>query len=275
MALVERLAVVDRDHHVLQAVPRGDVVVHVAGTDHAHAHALGEGHEGVVAGTVAVDEIVLQLDEDVRRAEPTHEPAQRLLRLALLAFGEEPRDAPLAAAAEGDEAAGMLFQPPHRQERVEAALLLRYRILLFETEGVARKPAEVGVTLTRLGQEGEMGAGAVLLQERDLETRDRPQPRFFGGPRELHRPKQAIVVGEGEGAVTLRNGRLDQLIEAGGAFEERVVGVQVQLHVGRVVEDRRGDGLGGVAGSTGAGRIGIHGALDVRAAGEELLAIGA
>ena len=101
-----------------------------------------------------------------------------------------------------------------------------------------------------------------------------PTPRTRRGPRELHRPEQAIVVGEGEGAVTLRNGRRDQLIEAGGAFEERVVGVQVQLHVRRVVEDRRGDGLGGVAGGTGAGRIGIHGALDGRAAGEELLAVG-
>ena len=248
--------------------------MHVAGTDHAHAHTLGEGHEGVVAGTVAEDEVVLQLDEDARPAEPAHESAQRFLCLVLLACGEELRDTPLATAAEGDETARVLFEPPHWQERVEAALLLRYRILLFETEGVAREPAEVGVAHTRLGQEGEVGAGAVLLKERDLETRDRPQPRFFGGPRELHRPEQAIVVGEGEGAVTLRNGRRDQLIEAGGAFEERVVGVQVQLHVRRVVEDRRGDGLGGVAGGTGAGRIGIHGALDGRAAGEELLAVG-
>ena len=70
----------DRDQHVLEPVAPGDVVVDVAGGDVAHPDVLRELDQARDPAGIAVDEVVLQLDEDLVGPEPVDVPPQDLLR---------------------------------------------------------------------------------------------------------------------------------------------------------------------------------------------------
>ena len=274
MALVEARAVADRDHHVLQAVPLADVVVDVAGADHAHAGRLGERDERLVARPVAVDVVVLQLDEDLIRPEPVEEPLERGRRL-----GGPPRlhqrgDAALAAAGQHDHPVGVTREVGEREHGVEAALLLRPGVSLAQAEGVAGEAAEVRVALAGLGQQGQVRAhlGALVelcagLDHGQLEAADRPQPGLLGRARELHRPEHALMVRQRQRAVALRARGQHDLVDARGALQQRVVAVGVQLDVRSAVEDLGGDGLGEVARRPRARRVRFDLGLDARAPG--------
>ena len=93
---VEGGAVADGDEDILEAVAFWPVVVDVAGGDVGDAHPVRQGDQRADALGVAVDQILLQLDGDVFRAEPLDIPAQG--RLGLASFG---RHRPGGRAARG------------------------------------------------------------------------------------------------------------------------------------------------------------------------------
>ena len=185
MAFVQRLAVADRHHHVLQAVAVALVVVHVPGADHAYAGALRQRHQRAVARAVTEDVVVLEFHEYAVRPKPAHEAAQRLLRVGVPPGLHQPRDVAFAAAGEHDQPCRVMLQLRDGDARVEPSLLLRRRLLLMQAEGDAGEAAEVGVALSRLRQQCEVGAGAVLavlavlLDGLQLQRGDRPQPRLL------------------------------------------------------------------------------------------------
>ena len=165
MGLVEGRAVADRDQHVLQPVPLACVVVHVAGADDAHAGPLGQPYERLVARSVAMDVVVLQLDEDLLRAKPADEARERGGGLSAPPRLHERRDAPLAATGEHDQPRRVTFERGKRRHGIGAARLLRAAVALAQPKGEAGEAAEVGVALARLGQQREVRAHlAVLVQ---------------------------------------------------------------------------------------------------------------
>ena len=215
-------------------------------------------HQRPVARPVAEDVVVLQLDEDIVAAEPVDEPSERLLRLGRAAGLHELRDASLAAAAQHDHALGVALELFNRDAGVEPARLLALVALLVEPEGDAGEMAEVGVAALRLRQQRQVRARLALVRLLDggeLQPRDRPQPRLLRGAGELHRPVQAVVIGERERAMALRLRRPHQLVDARRALQQRVVGVQVQLDVRRVVEHFERHGVERIARRERARRI--------------------
>ena len=163
VGLVEGRAMADRDQHVLQPVPFGRVVVHVTRAGHAHARPLGERDQRLVARAVAVDVVVLQLDEDLLRPEPAGEAVERRGRLGPAPGLHEGGDAPLAAPGEHDQPGRVALERGQRDHGVEASRLLRAAIGLAQPEGEAGEPAKVGVTLARLGQQREVRAHLAVL----------------------------------------------------------------------------------------------------------------
>ena len=98
--------------------------------------------------------------------------------------------------------------------------------------GVGEETAEVGVAPLRLAEKGQVvGLPVWAVRERDLGTGDGPQPPGAGALGELHRPVQAVVVGEGEGLISQLPRPQHQLLDMGSAFEEGEVGVGVELGV--------------------------------------------
>ena len=65
MAGIERRAVLDRDEHVLEPVAVARVVVDVARRDDAQLQVLRQLGQSPVAADIAVDEVVLELEEEV------------------------------------------------------------------------------------------------------------------------------------------------------------------------------------------------------------------
>src|SRR6478672_3642486 len=85
--------------------------------------------------------------------------------------------------------------------------------------------AEVAVAGLGLDQEGEVGAAG----QGQLAAGDGAQAGVVGGMGELERAGQAVVVGQREGLVTEAGGGQGQLLGLGGAVQEGVAGVGVQL----------------------------------------------
>ena len=250
----------DRNQHVLQLVPLARVVMHVAGPDDAHAGALGEPHERLVARAVAVDVVVLQLDEDLPGPEPADEARERDGRLGSPPGLHEGRDASLAAAGEHDQPRSVAFERGKRDHRVDASCLLRAAVGLAEPVGEAGEAAQVRVALARLGQQREVRAHLAViadvgccivfgggLRDGQFEAGDGAQPLGAGGACELHRPEHAVVVGERERRVALLDGGAHQLVGTRRTVEQRVVSVQVQFDVGDAVEHVGAEAPDGVA----------------------------
>ena len=272
VALVQRQAVLDRDQHVLQAAPVALVVVHVAGAHHRHARRRRQTHERAVARAVVEHQVVLQLDEDVVGAEPPDQALEFGGRVAQPADLGQAGDAARATAAEHDQPLAVRRQLLDGQAGVQPPRLFAGVALLLQAEGEAGEAAEVGVAALILGQQREVGSprqGVAVrrrigrMGQRQLQARDGAQPRLLGRAGELHGAEQAVVVGERQRAMALRPRRLDQLVDARRALQQRVVAVRVQLHVGSAVDRIRGQGVGGVPRGQGAGRVGLQPPLQI------------
>jgi hypothetical protein len=84
--------------------------------------------------------------------------------------------------------------------------------------GLGDQPAEVGVALRRLDEQGDVGAPG----EGDLGTGDRAKVERLRRMRELERSADTVVVGERERLVTEIGGPRGELLGQRGAVEERV-----------------------------------------------------
>ena len=156
VALVEGLAMLDRDENVLQLVSLALVVVHVAGADHLDASRRGERDQRLVARPVAEDEVVLQLDEDLVAAEPVDQLVELRASLAQLATRHQRGHAALAATGEHNQALGVVAQMAGPEPGVATPVLLLARVGETEAVGDAGEAAEVAVAATILRQQRQV-----------------------------------------------------------------------------------------------------------------------
>src|SRR6202011_4631155 len=108
VALLQRRAVPDGHHRVLQARAVGVVIVDVTGGHGGDAESPGQRGQGTVARPIPVDEIVLELHEDVLATEPVQPAAQCRLRGCGPPLADRDGDLALPAAGEADQAGAVL-----------------------------------------------------------------------------------------------------------------------------------------------------------------------
>ncbi len=229
---------------VLQPVPRALVVVDVARGDHAEPQLLGERGQAGDAARIPADQVVLQLEEGVASSETACQPPRGLAGVGNPPRIEQARHLPVAAPREHDEAGRL----PGERRRIE-----RHRVARARAVGFGDQAAEVGVALRGLGEEGQMDrAGGPVVEpvaQRQLDAGDRLETHGGTGLSKGHRAVQAIVVGDGERAVAQRGRPGRQLLRLGGAVQQRVAGVEVQLGIAGVavypIAPAHGAGLGG------------------------------
>ena len=212
---VERRVLADRHEGVLQVGAVARVRVDVAGGDRRDAEPLGEPRQPAVERAVVARQRALQLDAEGVAAEGSQQAAHR--RLVAHAAAR--------AAAEADEAGGVLGDVVQRDGGLGAVAL---RSVTRVRMGAGQQPAEVAPTGRVADEQREMA----LVVQRDLRPVDRPQPQRLRRLRELHRPRQRVVVGQRQRPVPPADRRRDELLGLGGAVEEGVRGVRVQLGVG-------------------------------------------
>ena len=215
----------DRDEGVLEGGAARVVGVDVAGRDAGHAEPGGELGEPAVAGAVVAPVGALQLDPEVVGAEGLQQPPaqpRRARRLAALPGARQ--QAVAGAAREADEPLGVGLDPLQRHPGLPGAAL---RALAGVGVRRGQQPAEVAVAGLALDQQGQVGAAL----EGQLGAGDRPHAALPAGDRELHRPPDPVVVGEGEGGVAVGRGGDGQLGRGRGAVQEGEGGVGVQLYV--------------------------------------------
>src|SRR5579875_2719444 len=75
--------------------------------------------------------------------------------------------------------------------------------------------------------------GVGVLSHRQLHAGNGLDAALPAQAGELERPMEIVPVGDGESPVPVVGSLLDQLPGMGGSFQERVVGVDVQLHIVR------------------------------------------
>jgi hypothetical protein len=233
---VERRVLADRHERVLQAGPRRLVRVDVAGRHARDAQPRGEIRQLAVAGAVVPVEGALQLDPE--RVGPEDGQQRAGGRRVVHAMGR--------AAREADQALGVLGEVVDRQQRPEHAAapgrVARVGMSAREqaTEvapagGVADQQRDVVrpalVVLAVEDRAVALLARRVGVDEVDLRAVDRPEPQRRGGLRELHRPRDAVVVGQRERLVAAVERRGDQLLRQRGAVQEREGRMAVELDV--------------------------------------------
>src|SRR5215207_4786906 len=170
MTAIQGGAVANGDQHVLKAVSLLTVIVDVAGGDRSQTGVCGEAAERGNAAGIAEDEVVLQLDGDIVRAEPLDILIEEVAGGAPAAIVDQARERAAPAAGEQNQSlrvfreqggieAGLpllVFFPDlaRRGEGGEAALQRD----IWSGVSSGDEPAEVGVPGDGLREEGEMGA---------------------------------------------------------------------------------------------------------------------
>jgi hypothetical protein len=224
LGLVERGAKPHGHERVLQARAARVVHVHVARRDRRHAEPFRERRQRAVARTVAAPERPLELDPETLGAEGGKQALSETLGLV-----EDPRldpacEQPVARAArEAYQALGVALELVERDARRERLAGVRTRAVVRERH----EPAQVAIAGAVLHEQGEVRA----VGEGQLGARDRLDPEALCGLGELHRAPEAVVVGERERGMAVHGGARDQLLGRGGAVQERVGRVRMQLDV--------------------------------------------
>ena len=220
VCLLQGLVVPDGDESVLEPMALGHVIVDVVGRDNVHSCRSSQSHETPVPGRVAVDQVLLKLDEDVVRSEPLHvAPKLRLGGVGPTA-GYEAGHPALRAAGEKDQPPGMLLQQRRIQPRVPS-------VAVHARPGRGEQVAEVGVATTGPRQEGQVGA----VREGYLRAGDGLDVDAVRDARELHRPAQVVVIGQGQRRVPELDGAGEKLLQERGALLKGVVAMAVQLDI--------------------------------------------
>src|SRR5438093_4634873 len=161
--------------------------------------------------------MVLELDVQPLSEDgaQTREVAARRIAFA---GARGPRQQPLGAPGEADDAFGVLA---HEIER-EARHGLFAGELAAADEAAEARPA--GVVLR---EQDEM----VAVDEAELGAEDGVKPALLRVLPETDGPVEAVRIGERERAESARERRVDEVLGMRGAVEERVVAVRVQLGV--------------------------------------------
>ena len=130
---------------VLEPVALRGVVVDVVGGDDVDAGVAGQREQVAVAGRVALEEVALQLDVDTIGPERLPPLPQQPLCSDAASVLRQPRQRPVAAAGEEDEAASVVDD----ERRVQA------RLTAVGGVGQGEQAAQVGVSLPRGSQQND------------------------------------------------------------------------------------------------------------------------
>ena len=224
----------------------GAQVVHVARADDRQAGLGGQRQEAGVDALVLVDAGVLQLDVDVLAPEDLHEAVELLARTGLIARQQRRARAPGEAAGQRDDAVGVGLEQ----------LVVDARLVVVALEVAERAELdEVVVAGRRLGQQRQVvpvalvgvHARAAVVDEVDLTAQQRLDAGLAGRAIELDRARHGAVVGDADGGHAELHRALDELRDAAGAVQHRVLGMDVQVGVTRHGRSHRRHILGGPA----------------------------
>src|SRR5918996_62259 len=100
MTAIQGGAVANGDQHILKTVPLLAVIVDIAGGDRSQTGVCGEATERGNAAGITKDEIVLQLDGDIVRAEPLDILVEEVAGGAPAAIVDQARECAAPAAGE-------------------------------------------------------------------------------------------------------------------------------------------------------------------------------
>ncbi len=200
------------------------------GGDDADAEARRQPGQRRVAFVVERVAMMGQLDADPLSAEPVHQVGQRPLRRVRAAVGK--RLAHTALATSGQDVpvpTGGLGQ------RVD--VVARLALLAAGQVRRGQLPRQPSVTFRAAGQHQQVRAGWIRLlgagarPQRQFGAEDGAQVEFGGRFGEPHRPVQAVVVGQRQGAQAQPGGLLDQFLRRAGPVEEAERRMRVQLGI--------------------------------------------
>src|SRR5829696_1163159 len=245
MTAIQGGAVANSDQHVLKTVSLLTVIVDVASGDRSQPGVCGEAAERGNTAGIAEDEVVLQLDGDVVRAEPLDILIEEVAGGAPAAIVDQARERAAPAAGEQNQSprvfreqggieAGLsllIFFPDRARWGEGGEVALRGDVWAGVRGG--NEPAEVGVPGDGLGEEGEMRA----IDEGQLGAGDRCDTSRPRGSCELHGAVEPVVIGDGQSSVTQIGGLANDLLWQGRAIEEGECGVKMELDVRRVMGD--------------------------------------
>ena len=223
------LAGADAQQDVVGAPVLPPQVVDVVGADERQIEVAGHRQEAGVHDPLLVDALVLHLEEEVAGTEDVPIGGRRLARPLRLLGAEARRHLALQAAAQADEP----LRVPGQQLLVDPRLVV-------EALGVAGGDQldEVVIAGEVLGQEHEVVVGlprraaplaTAAGRDVDLAAEDRLDPPFPRLVVEHHAREHVAVLGDGEGRCAGLPGVVEQLTDAAGAVEQRVLGVEVEM----------------------------------------------
>ena len=134
---------------------------------------------------VAVHPVLLQFDPEAFAAESLQVPAGRLICAVRISCGDLGGELSFAATRQHDEAVAVAREVVPLDPGTSSGMIQM---------GPAEDPAQIGVTLGVLHEQGEVGSPF----EGDLGAGDRLDAPGFGRLRKGHRAVKAVVVGEGD-----------------------------------------------------------------------------
>jgi hypothetical protein len=225
--IVEALARLDAAQDLLGGAVLGGGVMAVVAGDQGDVELLRQGDQLRLQRGVPGLAVVENLDVEVG---PLLVPEGDLLGFRFPAGEQQLRDLAFLAAAEDDEAVHV---------RLEHGLVHPGLVVESLGEPATDQLDQVFVALLGLAEGDEavavgVAGAAVLVVFGDVELAadDGLQLLALGGVEEVHRPVHDAVVGQGQGRHLVLDGALDQVLQAGGAVEQRVFGMDVQMDEG-------------------------------------------
>src|SRR5215213_3734888 len=170
MAPIQGCAVADGNQHVLKATSCLTMIVDVAGGDCPQTGVCREARERCHTAGIAEDEIVLELNRDIVRAEPLDVAIEEVAGVTPAAIIDQARERATPTSGEQDQSLSMfreqggietglsllVFFPHLARWREGGQVALRGDI--WTGIGSGDEPTEVGVSRDGLREEREVGA---------------------------------------------------------------------------------------------------------------------
>ena len=204
-------------------------VVEVVRHDERQARLRGEPQELLVEHLLLGHAVVLELEEEVARAEDLAVLAGDVASEVPVVDLERPRDLAAEAGAQPDEALAV----PGEMLAIDPRL-----VVVAVDMGVGDEPAEVAIADVVLRQEDQvegLGVGlALLLGHRPagdvrLDADDRLDALVDAGLVEADGAVERAVIGDGEAVEALLGRRIDEVRDPPEAVEEAELGVDVEV----------------------------------------------
>ena len=232
LGLVQGRSQPNRHHRVLQGEARALMGVGVAGRDRRDAEPLGQRDQPAIAGAVMSPERPLQLDPEMAGTEGSQQSPREVSGAGrIAAFPAAGHGAVTGAAGEADQPLGVALELVDLDRRREG--LAHPGALTSSAMGLGDQPAEAGPATRVLDQERDVDRARHPPRHLDgqLAADDGADADALAGLRELHRPADVVVIGQRQGLVAEagRGGR--QLGGVGGAVQEGVGRMAVELRV--------------------------------------------